>query len=338
MVDRDRYARQLCFAPIGVAGQERLARARVLQVGCGALGSVAAEQLVRAGVGAIRLVDRDLLEASNLQRQGLYTEADVAAGLPKSVALAAHLQAINSACRIDAAVVQVEARSLSTLLDEVDLVIDGTDNFATRHLLNDACCQRGLPWVYAACVGAYAISFPILPGTTACLRCLQDELPAAGDGPTCETAGIIAPAVHLAAAWQVAEALKLLIGDRQALRQELWACDCWQGRLQRLDLGAARDPACRSCGAQADHPALHLREPPLTVLCGREAVQVQGGRAVDLAAFADALGERLRQHNAYLVRWRDGALEGTLFTDGRVLVQGTADGDRARAFVDRWLG
>ena len=333
-----RYSRQTRFPAIGTLGQERLQAARVLVLGVGALGSVIAEQLCRAGVGRLRLVDRDFVEASNLQRQSLYTEADAAQSLPKVAAAARHLAAINTEVEVEPLLLEATSGNVRDLVAGCDVALDGSDNFALRHLLNEACCAARVSWIYAACVGAYAVSLPIIPGTTPCLRCLQDELPMAGDGPTCDSGGIIAPAVHLAAAWAVTEALKLLVGDPAAVRRELWASDLWRGTFQRLNLASARDPQCLACGAAATFPALSAPPETSTVLCGRDAVQVSRGRAVDLERFAITLGAALSLRNEYLVRWRDGALTGTCFRDGRVLVQGCGAVELARGFVDRWLG
>lgn len=333
----DRHSRQARFAPIGAVGQERLRSARVLVAGCGALGSAAAEMLARAGVGRLRLVDRDVVEESNLQRQCLYAQADAAEGAPKALAAARRLAAIDPAVSCEAVVGEITPRTVAGLLDGCDLAVDGLDGFPARHLLNEACCVAGIPWVFAACVGAYALSAPIVPGDGACLRCLQDALPAPGESPTCDTAGIIAPAVQLAAAWQVAEALKILGGDRAALRRELWACDLWKGTFQRLDLSGARDPACLACGPRATRPALAAAEEPAVVLCGRQAVQVRLPAAPDLAALAAGLGPVVSIANPVLVRWRDAGVTATCFADGRVLVQGVGDGQEARAFVGRWV-
>jgi len=217
-IDEGRYSRQIRFAPIGSAGQVRLAKARVLILGCGALGAACAEQLCRSGVGMLRLVDRDFVEASNLQRQSLYTDRDAAACLPKAVAAADHLRSINPSCSLESIVRDVRPAHIEGLLSGIDLAIDGSDNFPTRHLLNEACCKLGIPWVFGACVGAYGLSMPVLPGETPCLRCLQDQLPDAGDSPTCDTSGIIAPIVQVIAGWQVAEALKIIVGRLEACR------------------------------------------------------------------------------------------------------------------------
>lgn len=337
MIDEQRYSRQLRFAPIGRDGQERLGQARVAVVGCGALGSVVAEQLCRAGVGFLRLIDRDFVEPSNLQRQSLYTEDDAAQALPKAVAAAKRLTAINAACTIDPLVADLMAANVERLVAGCDLAIDGTDNFPARHLLNEACCKLRIPWIYGACVGAYGVSFPILPGETPCLRCVQDELPVVGDSPTCDTVGVVAPAVHLVAAWQVAEALKILCGRMAAVRRELWASDLWQNTFQRLALTAWRDPHCLACGAQASFPLLTAGDDAAVVLCGRDAVQVRRA-AVDLLALALRLAPQRLIANDHLVRWQDAGVTATCFRDGRVIVQGVPDAARARAFCDRWLG
>ena len=337
-IDETRFSRQIRFAPIGQAGQQRLAAATVAIVGCGALGAATAEQLCRAGVGHLRLIDRDFVEVSNLQRQTLYTEEDAAQSRPKALAAAAHLHQLHAACVLDPLVTDLRASNVRALVAGADVVLDGTDNFPTRHLINEACVQAGIPWIYGACVGAYGVSLPILPHITPCLRCLQDALPAAGDSPTCDSAGIIPPAVHLVAAWQVAEALKILVGDLAAVRRELWAVDLWANRMQRLALGTARDPACLVCGPDAIFPALHALDDATVILCGREAVQVSRAALPDLARFAAGLGTHLMMANEHLVRWRDGPITATCFRDGRVLVQGVHDPMAARTFCDRWLG
>lgn len=338
MIDADRYSRQRRFAAIGDAGQERLGRARAVVLGVGALGTVAAEMLVRAGVGQVRLIDRDFVEASNLQRQSLFTEADARDCLPKAVAAAQHLAAINSGVTLEPMVADLHVGNVRELIAGGDAVIDGTDNFHTRHLLNDACCAAGIPWIYGACVGAYACSMPILPGVTACLACIQDELPAAGDSPTCDSAGIISPAVHLTAAWQGAEALKILSGRTDAVRRTFWSCDLWTGQRQELVVDAWRNPACRACSAQATHPHLNASKPVSIVLCGRDGLQLRLPTSPRLEVLERNLGDQVERANAYLVRWRADGLVGTCFRDGRVIVQGTQDETRARAFCDRWLG
>jgi molybdopterin-synthase adenylyltransferase len=328
-----RHDRQERFVPIGASGQARIRAARVAVVGCGALGSAAAEMLARGGVGHLRLIDRDVVEPTNLQRQSLYAESDV--GQAKAVAAAAAITRIDAAVTCDVRVADLQPSSALTLLADVDLVIDGADNFPVRHLVNEVCCLRGTPWVHGACIGAYGVSFPVLPGDTACLACVQGPPPVAGGGDTCDSAGIIAPAVHLVAAWQVTEALKILVGDRTAVRRDLVASDLWTGRHHRIAL--TRDPDCPACGANATRPHLAAGDDPAVVLCGRDAVQIRVG-PVDLAALAIRLAGRTSAANAWLVRWEAEGRTLTCFRDGRVLVQGVADAAAARTAVDRWLG
>ncbi|MBA3708920.1 MAG: ThiF family adenylyltransferase, partial [Planctomycetes bacterium] len=267
----------------------------------------------------------------------LYTEDDAARALPKAVAAAARLCAIAAGVVVEEHVQDVQAANIAALVAGCDCAIDGTDNFQTRHLLNEACVRAQVPWVYGACVGAYGCSLAILPRETACLRCIQSELPAAGDSPTCDTVGIIPPAVQVVAGWQAVEALKILIGRRDQVRRELWASDLWAGTFQRLRTDAWRDPHCAVCGPDPTYPLLSARAEPAIVLCGRDAIQIRR-TAPDLDALARQLGPRVEVANAYLLRWSDGALRATCFTDGRVIVQGTADAAVARAFCDRWLG
>ncbi len=333
----DRYSRQERFAPIGISGQALLTGARVAIIGCGALGTAIAEQLCRAGVGFLRLIDRDFVEWSNLQRQSLFSEDDARRVLPKAIAAAARLQAINSTCVIEPLVEDLRAANAARLLAEVDLVLDGCDNFPTRHLVNEVCCQRGTPWIYGACVGSYGLSVAIIPGQTPCLRCIQDELPGAGETPTCDTAGIIPPAVQMVAAWQVAEALKVLVGDRVNVRRELWASDLWRGTFQKLRLDGWRQASCSVCGSTPTYPLLSAGDDAAVLLCGRDAVQLRRG-PVDLRQLATRLGPALTIGNDHLVRWQDGAVTATCFRDGRVIVQGVHDATAARALCDRWLG
>ena len=330
-----RYSRQERFGPIGRAGQARLQAARIAVVGCGALGTALLDMLVRAGVGQVRLIDRDFVEASNLQRQGLYDEADAAACTPKAVAAAARLSRINSAVQLEPLVAEVTARNVERLVSGVDLVLDGTDNFRTRHLLNEACAKARVPWIYGACVGSYGLSLAILPDDGPCLACLQDQLPGPGETPTCDTAGVIAPIVQLVAAWQVADALRVLTGHQP--RRQLWTCDVWQDRFQQVKVGGWRNPVCAVCGPQPSFPQLSAPLDVAVTLCGRDSVQLTG-LPLDLAVLKQRLGSALIAGNDWLVRWRDGERNLTAFRDGRLLVQGVADGAAARAVVDRWLG
>ena len=337
MIPAGRHSRQERFSPIGGAGQAKIAAGTAVVIGCGALGTVAAEQLARAGIGRLRLVDRDLVEPSNLQRQSLFSEADAAACRPKAEAAAARLRQIAGGVIVEPLVADAQPSNVAALIAGAQVVIDGADNFPTRHLVNEACCRAGIPFAVGACVGAYGLSLTVLPGITACLRCVQSELPAAGDGPTCDTQGIIAPAVHLVAAWQVAEALKILVGDLAAVRRELWAGDLWSNRFQRISLTKARDPGCLVCGRQATFPLLTAGDDPAVVLCGRDAIQVRCG-PVDLAALGKTLGNTVVICSEHLVRWQADGITGTCFRDGRVLVQGVSTPAAARGFCARWLG
>ena len=330
----ERYSRQIRFAPIGVAGQQLISAATVLVVGCGALGTAILDQLVRAGVGSVRLVDRDFVEASNLQRQCLFDEADAAACTPKAIAAAARLARINGTVRLLPEVTEVTARNITRLVAGVDVVLDGTDNFRTRHLLNEACVQAGIPWIYGACVGAYGLSLAIRPGLSPCLACLQDQLPGPGETPTCDTVGVVAPIVQQVAAWQVADTLRIITG--RAPRAELWTCDLWADTFQRVAVTAWRDPACTVCGPAPAYPLLNAPTEVAVTLCGRDSVQILGP-ALDLVTLAARLPDRLAA-NDYLIRWRDGERLITAFRDGRILVQGVVDGAAARAVIDRWLG
>ncbi len=332
----DRYSRQVRFTPIGAAGQERLSKATAVVVGCGALGTVILDQLARAGVGTIRCIDRDFVEPSNLQRQSLYDEADAAACRPKAEAAAARLRAVNGAITIEPVVAEVGSRTVERLVAGATVVLDGTDNFRTRHLLNEACQRARIPWIYGACVGSYGLSLTIIPGHGPCLACLQDQLPGPGETPTCDTAGIIAPAVHQVAAWQVAEALKVLVGAPPC--QDLRSADLWAGTHRRVAVAGWRDPACLVCGPTPQFPLLSSADDPAVILCGRDAVQISRFADLDPVALAARLGHAVLMANPWLVRWRDGAATLTAFADGRVLVQGVADPAAARTLVDRWLG
>src|SRR5262249_37506847 len=243
----DRYSRQIRFEPIGEAGQQRLASARVLLVGLGALGTVTADQIVRAGVGFVRLIDRDFVELSNLQRQSLFNEDDILNNLPKAVAAEEKLRRINSSVRIEARVEDVNTSNVEELIADVDLVLDALDNFETRFVINDACAKHLKPWIYTAAVGSYGLVMPVFPGATPCLRCLLGSLPAPGSSPTCETAGVVAPITHIIASIQVAEALKFLTGNLNPDEVRLTAYDVWSHRFQRIEVGKDSMATCPVC-------------------------------------------------------------------------------------------
>ena len=338
--DEERYSRQTRFAPFGPAGQERLAAARVAIVGAGALGGAAATALVRAGVGHVRIIDRDVPERSNLPRQVLFDEADVAAGLPKAVAAARHLERVNSACRLDPVVADLTAANVAGLLREHDLVVDGTDNFEARFLVNEFCCRERIPWVHGGALGAEGRVLAVVPGVSACLRCLVPEPPAPGALPTCETAGVVGPAVLVVGAVQAMEAIRLLTGGPRA-GDRLLVCDLWEQAWRTVDLGPLAATGCPTCRG-GDYPWLEGRiggRP--AVLCGRDAVQVPAaGGGVDLAAVAARLAAVAPvSANPWIVRAQvEAGIELAVFADGRAIVTGTRDEARARGIVSRYLG
>ena len=275
MPELDRYVRQMRYPPFGEEGQENLATSRVLICGCGALGSVLADTLVRAGVGRVRIVDRDFLETSNLQRQVLFDEDDVARQLPKAVAAAEKLRRINSEVEIEPIVADVDHTNLAELADGADMIVDGTDNFQTRFLLNDYSVKHGVPWVYGGCLGAEGQTMTILPGETACLRCLMQDCPPPGTTPTCDTAGILAPIVSVIASIEAMEAIKILSGNRDATSRQLAVLDLWGNQLRHIDLATLREQVdCPTCD-RGEFPWLDGKEGSHTaVLCGRNAVQL----------------------------------------------------------------
>jgi adenylyltransferase/sulfurtransferase len=339
----DRYHRQALLPQIGPTGQEQLSRARVLVVGCGALGTVIAEQLVRAGIGFVRIVDRDVVELSNLQRQTLFDESDAAEGTPKAIAARQRLERINSEVTIDAIVADFFSGNAEELAD-VDLILDGTDNVETRYLLNDLAVKLGVPWIYGACVGMEGRVMTIRPNDTACLRCLFPEPPGVGELPTCDTAGVLGPLAGIVASMQSTSAIKLLSGNVDAVAREMLVIDLWSNRIHSVDLAHARRDDCPTC-AKGHFEFLEgpsLRRP--VSLCGRNAVQVRptskGGVQLDVVAKRLAPFGVLTR-TPYLLRLDlkdEHALQLTLFADGRLIVGGTTDVDRARSIYARYIG
>ncbi len=337
MAVEDRYSRQTRFPGIGAAGQQRLGQARVVVVGCGALGTVSSEMLVRAGVGHLRLVDRDFVEWSNLQRQSLFTEADAEEGLPKATAAARFLRAVNSAVEIEPFVADLDLDNLSNLCDGADLLLDGTDNFETRYLLNDYAVQRGVPWIYGAAVGSYGLGLAVVPGQTPCLRCIFPEHPPPGEGETCETAGVIAPVIHVVAAFEVTSALRILVGHRPPAG--LFQVDVWNDQGRLVGLGGP-DPECPCC-ARREFVFLQGGGSRPERLCGRNAVQVRPAarQSLDLSRLARQLEPvcRVRLHPE-LLRFYASGYEVTVFPDGRAIVKGTENPAEARSVYARYVG
>jgi adenylyltransferase/sulfurtransferase len=337
-----RYVRQMRFAPFGEEGQRKLASGRALICGCGALGTVAAVTLVRAGVGHVRIVDRDFLELSNLQRQMLFDEADAAAQLPKAVAAAARLKRINSSIEIEGIVADVSPANIEELVAGVDVIVDGTDNFETRFLLNDAALKFNIPWIYGGCLGAEGQTMTILPGETGCLRCLMPEPPPPGVMPTCETAGVLGPIVNVISSIQACEALKILSGNRADVSRSLAVIDLWTNHFRQFDMTTLREQSdCPTCQRGEYAWLTGDRVGQSLVLCGRNAVQVTPTslELLNLDELASKLGSvgRVTQ-NRYLVRCAVDGLELTVFADGRAIVSGVSDPAAARAAYAKYVG
>jgi adenylyltransferase/sulfurtransferase len=336
----DRYSRQIRFTPIGAAGQRKIGNTRIALIGAGALGSVAAELLVRAGIGFLRIIDRDFVEISNLQRQSLYDEDDVRKNLPKAVAAAAKLKRINSTVHIEAIVDDVNPSTVEDYIKDVDLVLDALDNFETRFVINDACAKHTRPWIYSSAVGSYGLVMPIVPGKSPCLRCMIGSLPAPGSSPTCDSAGVIGPITHIIASIQVAEALKWITGNRETRSLELITYDVWTQRFHRLPLAA---DVMKSCPVCAEGRFDYLDGSPLrtVTLCGRNAVQLIPGVKGDLdfSQLSTSIGSSgIVQYNEFLLRCSSPPYELTLFKDGRAIVKGTEDPGLARSVYTKIVG
>ena len=336
----ERYSRQTLFREIGHDGQQKLLDSRVLIVGCGALGASHAEMLARAGVGHLKIVDRDFVELTNLQRQTLFKESDATERLPKAIAARERIGEINSEITVEAVVADVNRSNIEQMIADVDLVIDGTDNFQIRYLLNDACIKHKKTWIYGAAVSSYGTTMTIVPGETPCLRCIFEEMPDAGSSPTCDTAGVIMPIIATVSAVQVSEAIKLLVGDRGALHRSLLQFDVWQNDWRQIKMSSP-NPDCPACGLRRFEFLDAESQEFSAVLCGRNAVQIAPphGSAFDLAAFGDKMASISEvKRNQYLVRFSIGENELTVFRDGRAIVKGTDDVSVARSLYARYVG
>lgn len=333
--ERDRYSRQILFPGIAEAGQDRLLHSCAAIVGCGALGAFHAGALARAGVGRLLLIDRDFVESSNLQRQWLYEEADARDALPKAIAAARAVARINSGIRPEAMVADLTPDSIADLLDGADLILDGTDNFETRYLLNDYAIDRATPWIYGGAVGSYGLAMPILPGRTACFECVYPE-PPTGAQPTCETAGVVNTVTSLVASWQVSLALRLLTGT--PVEPRITTFDAWTGDVRQIQMPEP-DPACPACAQRSCRHLSGKDRPPIS-LCGRNAVQIHDRhRPLDLAALAlrlAPLGDV--RSNGFALRFVVPPHELTVFPDGRAIIKGTQDPGLARSLYSRYIG
>ncbi len=343
----ERYSRQMRVPGIGKAGQQRIMNARVTLCGVGALGTVLANTLVRAGVGHLRVVDRDFVEPSNLQRQVLFDESDVTNNLPKAEAAAAKLRAINSAVRVEPVVADIDRTNVEEFCKDADLVLDGTDNFEVRYLINDAAVKLGKPWVYGGAVGTEGMTMTVVPGETPCLRCVFEASPGPGEVGTCETAGVLAPVVMIVASFQAAEALKLLAGKADAINRELLILNVWENTSRRVKVAPlkGRKGQCPCCALRRFEWLEGEHGTQTTTLCGRNAVQVTQRRSsalnfAELARQLEASGPV--SANKFLLKFgvTDGGdpYEFTVFPDGRAIIKGTSDADRARSLYAKYIG
>ncbi len=333
--DRERYSRQILFPGIGETGQQQLLDARAVVVGCGALGSFHAGALARAGVGRLRIVDRDYVELSNLQRQWLFDQCDAEQALPKAVAAARKIAEINSDVQVEPVVADLTWSNVEDLLGDADVVLDGTDNFETRYLINDFAVDRGVPWIYGAAVGSYGITMPVVPGKTACLRCVYPD-PPGGVQPTCETAGVLGPATSVIASLQVAEALKILCGAEPS--RKITTVDVWSGGIRQI---AQPGPVaeCPACGRH-EFPYLSGERRAPVSMCGRDAVQIhERKRPLDLRALAGQLAPLGPvRANEFALRFEAPPYLLTIFPDGRAIIKGTTDVGVARSLYARYVG
>jgi len=345
-----RYNRQMLWAPIGIEGQKKLKASKVLMVGCGALGTVLANLLARAGVGQMTIVDRDFIEISNLQRQVLFDHDDIDQNLPKSIAAKNKIAKINPDVSVEAVVADVNHTNIEQLAAGKDLLLDGTDNFETRFLINDVSIKHNVPWIYGACISAMGLAMNILPNETPCLRCIFETMPPPGMNPTCDTAGVLGPTVSVVSSWQALEAMKLLTGNRKDLSPYLFSFDLWDNRFQQLNVKRARELAdCPCCKHKKFEFLSGAFTSSTTSLCGRNAVQISstGGHKVDFEQIAANLRNVGKpSFNKFMLKCpivegtgeRRKEYELTLFADGRAILKGTNDASTAKALYSKYVG
>lgn len=340
-MELERYHRQMLFQPIGEEGQKQLLNSHVLLVGAGALGTSSAEMLVRAGLGKLTIIDRDYVEMSNMQRQHLYTEQDVENKMPKAIAARDHLRQINSSVAIEALVMDAGPDELEPLLDDVDLMIDATDNFDIRFIINDLAIKHQIPWIYGACVASYGVSFVVIPEETPCLECLMEHLPQ--DGATCDTVGIISPVVQMVVSYQVSEAIKLLTGNKDKLSGKLMAFDLWDNEQMSLSVNQLKKKDCTTCGKHLYPNLSYDNRMKPAVLCGRNTVQIRPRKdeTTDIAKLMDQLkqNEKLSvSENAFLLSFQADPYRIVVFRDGRTLIHGTKDITEAKKVYNQYIG
>lgn len=337
---KDRYSRQVLFQPIGESGQQMLGEKHVLIIGLGTLGTQSSESLVRAGIGKLTIVDRDYIEWSNLQRQQLYTESDAENRTPKAIAAEEKLRAINAEVDITSHIVDVTPEELEELIIGVDLMLDATDNFDIRMMMNDIAMKHNIPWIYGSCVGSYGMSFTILPNETPCLHCILETVPVGG--PTCDTAGIIQPAASQVVIHQTTEALKILTNNREKLREKLISFDLWTNQVVQMNVNTMKKEDCPSCGENRTYPFLTYNEQMKTaVLCGRTSVQIRPPQTQERNL--EQLAERLKrtdgkvETNPFLLSYTIDDERMVIFKDGRALIHGTNDVEKAKTLYHRYL-
>ncbi|AZB44173.1 thiamine biosynthesis protein MoeB [Bacillus sp. FJAT-42376] len=338
----ERYSRQVLFFPNGQRGQEEISAKTVLLIGCGALGSGIAETLVRAGIGKLIIVDRDYVDESNLQRQQLFSEQDAVEQMPKAEAARRRLKQISSHTHLEAHVLHADPRMMEQIISSgIDLIMDGTDNFETRWMINDLAYRHGIPWIYGACIGSYGLSCTFIPGNGPCLACLMGKMPMGGE--TCDTAGIIAPAVSMTVSHQTAQALKILSGSKEAVRTELYSFDVWNNRYASMKIDKMKKNDCSTCGSNPDYPFLQMENTSRTaVLCGRDTVQIRPPKdsQISLEESAERLAGKVENLSLtpFLLSFKKGAYRVVAFKDGRVLVHGTKNTNEARSLYSRYFG
>ncbi|RJQ40011.1 MAG: thiazole biosynthesis adenylyltransferase ThiF [Dehalococcoidia bacterium] len=332
----DRYSRQTLFPPIGKEGQTKLGHSTVVVAGCGALGGIIATALVRAGIGKIKIIDRDFIEYHNLQRQVLFDEDDIKAGLPKAVAAGRHLRRVNSSVEVEGIVADLNQTNIEALFRDTDLVLDGLDNFETRFLINDACLKHRIPWVYGAAVSSYGMTMNVIPDKPPCFRCFASS-PKPGTTLTCDTAGVISPAPFVIGSLQTAEAMKILVGDPQASR-ELVIVDVWENSFNRVRLKPR--PDCPACDGRYEFLE-NESGTRATLLCGQHAMQVRSHRGGDISL--EKMATRLRplgevSHNEFMLRFVADGHETVVFPDGRAIIKNIDDEAVARGIYAKYIG
>jgi adenylyltransferase/sulfurtransferase len=330
------------FPGVGEDGQRRLLESRVTLCGCGALGTVIANILVRAGVGYLRLIDRDFIETNNLQRQVLFDEHDIAQNLPKAEAAARKLAAINSGIHVEPVVTDIDRTNIEDLVRDADVILDGTDNFEIRYLINDAAVKLGKPWIYGGCIASHGQTMTIVPGETPCLRCVFEAAPAPGEAGTCETAGVLGPIVNIIASFQATEALKLLTGHGDSINRELLYFDIWDNLQRRIKIARLLEAVeCPCCKYRKFEWLAGEHGTQTTTLCGRNAVQVSHRTQAQLS-FEDLARNLATQghvsYNRFLLKFQTNGYEFTVFPDGRAIIKGTGDVDKARTLYAKYIG